>query len=131
MNYTVYNLLNVSESFPQIRTIVIKEGADKIHIWNRTFSNVKKVISYNKKFLFGNVLKWLGNSTGNEIILFNSFVKDECESIDLSEVSCIESHAFEDCQSGNVINDDDVVSFFHDAFKNFHGVANLPRLEGG
>lgn len=128
---TVYNLLNVSKSFPQIRTIVIEEGVDKIQIWNRTFPNVKKVISYNKKFLSGNVLKGLGNSTGNEIILFNSFVKNECEAIDLSEVSCIESHAFEDCKSGNIINDDDVVNFCYDAFKDFHGIANLPRLEGG
>lgn len=71
---TVYNLLNVSKSFPQIRTIVIEEGVDKIQIWNRTFPNVKKVISYNKKFLSGNVLKGLGNSTGNEIILFNSLL---------------------------------------------------------
>ena len=105
MHDTVYNLLNVNKSFPQIRTIVIEEGVDKIQIWNRTFPNVKKVISYNKKFLSGNVLKGLGNSTGNEIILFNSFVKNECEAIDLSEVSCIESHAFEDCKSGNIIND--------------------------
>ena len=111
MNCAVYNLLNVSESFPQIRTIVIEEGVEKIQIWNRTFPNVKKVISYNKKFLSGNVLKGLGNSTENEIILFNSFVKEEWETIDLSEVSCIESLAFEDCKSGNIINDDDVVSF--------------------
>lgn len=131
MHDTVYNLLNVNKSFPQIRTIVIEEGVDKIQIWNRTFPNVKKVISYNKKFLSGNVLKGLGNSTGNEIILFNSFVKNECEAIDLSEVSCIESHAFEDCKSGNIINDDDVVNFCYDAFKDFHGIANLPRLEGG
>lgn len=131
MHDTVYNLLNVNKSFPQIRTIVIEEGVDKIQIWNRTFPNVKKVISYNKKFLSGNVLKGLGNSTGNEIILFNSFVKNECEAIDLSEVSCIKSHAFEDCKSGNIINDDDVVNFCYDAFKDFHGIANLPRLEGG
>lgn len=61
----------------------------------------------------------------------NSFVKNECEAIDLSEVSCIESHAFEDCKSGNIINDDDVVNFCYDAFKDFHGIANLPRLDGG
>ena len=131
MHDTVYNLLNVNKSFPQIRTIVIEEGVNKIQIWNRIFPNVKKVISYNKKFLSGNVLKGLGNSTENEIILFNSFVKEEWETIDLSEVSCIESHAFEDCQSGNIINDDDVVNFCYDAFKDFHGIANLPRLEGG
>lgn len=128
---TVYNLLNVTESFPQIRTIAIEEGVDKIQIWNRTFPNVKKVISYNKKFLSGNVLKGLGNSTENKIILFNSFIKEECETIDLSEVSYIESHAFEDCKSGNIINDDDVVNFCYDAFKDFHGIAYLPRLEGG
>ena len=56
MHDTVYNLLNVNKSFPQIRTIVIEEDVDKIQIWNRTFPNVKKVISYNKKFLSGNVL---------------------------------------------------------------------------
>ena len=128
---TVYNLLNVSESFPQIRTIVIEEGVDKIQIWNRTFPNVKKVISYNKKFLSGNVLKGLGNSAGNEVFLFNSFVKEEGAVVDLSDVSCIESHAFEDCKSGNIINDDDVVNFCYDAFKDFHGIANLPRLDGG
>lgn len=43
----------------------------------------------------------------------------------------IESHAFEDCKSGNIINDDDVVNFCYDAFKDFHGIANLPRLDGG
>lgn len=29
MNCAVYNLLNVSKSFPQIRTIVIEEGVEK------------------------------------------------------------------------------------------------------
>ena len=48
MNCAVYNLLNVSESFPQIRTIVIEEGVEKIQIWNRTFPNVYTVLSYNK-----------------------------------------------------------------------------------
>lgn len=123
-----YNIPNSNKkSFPEVETLYIEKSIDSIIIPNSLFPNVKQVISEAPKFASSNVLIRI-DTAGNALL--NTFYKKEGEQIDLKKVKEIRSHAFEGCESANVINAYDIETCREGAFYGYTGAEDLPAVDG-
>lgn len=97
------NIPDSGLSFPDVEEIHIDKCIKEIHISNKMFPNVKKVVSKSSFFRDNtNVLIW--HKYGKNNILLNTFCKQEGELIDLDGVNSLWDYSFDGCLSTNIIN---------------------------
>lgn len=115
-NYTIIGIpYRKDEILDDVERIIIKSDVREIHISNKTFPNVKEVISESTCFLSGRMLVENYNSV-NRHRLLNSFFMSPGEVIDMSGINTIAKNAFVGCRSVNIINTEDVDAVNSDAF---------------
>lgn len=87
--------------FPDVERLVIADGVDSIEIKNELFPNVKKVESHSNYFISHECLIEKVCNPGN-MILLNTFCKDENDFITINQVDRIAKNAFHGCRCTNV-----------------------------
>ena len=104
---TGYNLCDIAECFPNITTLKIGYGIKIIKMRNRTFPNVRKVISESKYFQDDATMlisidadeKGYCNKT-----LLNAFCRKSDDILDLNNINTISGMALDGCMAQKVIN---------------------------
>lgn len=109
---STYDLRGMKKSFPNVTTLKIMKGVKNIRMLNRTFPNIRKVVSLSEYFRSDAkmLVKKIASDGKYDIapagILLNSFCLKEDETLNLSNIYEIANMALDGCESKNVINTD-------------------------
>ena len=98
-------MLCCEKSFPDVEKLIIDEDVASIEILNTLFPNVRWVLSMNYEFETGPYLVY--NYFSSKTLL-NVFCRGADETIDLGDIDSIDSFAFKDCESLNIIGGEDI-----------------------
>lgn len=129
-NVMFYRLADCNKIFPQIETIFIGKNVTIIEILNKTFPNVKKVISESRTFRSGNVLIRNEIDQSDRYELLNTFCKKDGEEINLKKTRTIRKNAFDGCNSANIINAEEIRICNTGAFSGYDAIDRLPIVDG-
>lgn len=100
-----YDLRGMKKEFPNITTLKIKNGVTDIRISNRTFPNIRKVISESPLFETKETMLIRTSKLKSEKgILLNAFCKSEEETLYLGNVAVIADMALDGCDTKKVFN---------------------------
>ena len=98
-----YDLRGMKKEFPNITTLKIKNGVTDIRISNRTFPNIRKVISESPLFETKETMLIRTSKLKSEKgILLNAFCKSEEETLYLGNVAVIADMALDGCDAQKV-----------------------------
>lgn len=101
----VYDLRGMKKEFPNITTLKIKNGVTAIRISNRTFPNIRKVISESPLFETKETMLIRTSKLKSEKgILLNAFCKSEEETLYFKNVAVIADMALDGCDTKKVFN---------------------------
>lgn len=98
-----YDLRGMKKEFPNITTLKIKNGVTAIRISNRTFPNIRKVVSESPLFETREAML-IRKSTWEweKGVLLNAFCKSEEETLYLGNVAVIADMALDGCDAQKV-----------------------------
>lgn len=102
-NAAFYDLRGMKTEFPNITTLKIKNGITDIRILNRTFPNIRKVVSESPLFETRETML-IRKSTWEweKGVLLNAFCKSEEETLYLGNVAVIADMALDGCDAQKV-----------------------------
>jgi len=101
----VYDLRGMKKEFPNITTLKIKNGVTAIRISNRTFPNIRKVISESPLFETKETMLIRTSKLKSEKgILLNAFCKSKEEALYFKNVAVIADMALDGCDTKKVFN---------------------------
>ena len=100
-----YDLRGMKKEFPNITTLKIKNGVTAIRISNRTFPNIRKVVSESPLFETREAML-IRKSTWEweKGVLLNAFCKSEEEALYFKNVAVIADMALDGCDTKKVFN---------------------------
>ncbi len=98
---TIYDLMKVDKTFPNVKSLVIMPDVSDIKIKNKMFPNVRTVISYSPKYLTSKYLMKTMNHTF-KAELVNSFCLNEYEELDLKGIISIQAFALDGCMANTI-----------------------------